>query len=120
MNWIKFYNHPKFQVIEHFKYTGPLKRRELNTMWSNFSYYSVKIKFPKDFDIGKLKGRFTADYGLNDTYYSVHFEIINVRGLSFGSDYKILKVEVEGLELTTLPLEMQRDYRISDLIENEN
>lgn len=22
MNWIQFYNEPKFEVIEHFKYTG--------------------------------------------------------------------------------------------------
>jgi hypothetical protein len=120
MNWIQFYNEPKFEVIEHFKYTGPLTKKELETMWSNFQYYSVKVKFPKDFDIKRLKGRFTTNYGRNGSYYTAHFEIVNVRGLSTGGNYKILKLEVEGLELTDVPLQYQRDFIIADLIEDEN
>ena len=120
MNWIQFYNEPKFEVLEHFKYTGPLTKKQLETMWSNFQYYSIKVKFPKDFDIKRLNGRFTTNYKSDYGYYIAHFKIENVRGLSTGESFKILKLEVEGLELTDVPLQYQRDFIIADLIEDEN
>ena len=121
MNWIQFYNEPKFEVVQPHKYIGPLSKREMmGNMWSNFEYYSIKIKFPKDFDIKRLNGRFTTNYKFNNNYYSAHFEIVNVRGLSTSGSYKILKLEIEGFDLTEVPLQTQRDFIISDLIENEN
>jgi hypothetical protein len=44
MNWIQFYNEPKFEVVQPHKYIGPLSKREMGNMWSNFQYYSIKIK----------------------------------------------------------------------------
>jgi len=120
MNWIQFYNEPKFEVVQPHKYIGPLSKREMGNMWSNFQYYSIKIKLPKDFDIKRLKGRFTTNYKLNNNYYSAHFEIVNVRELSTSGNFKVLKLEIEGLDLTEVPLQTQRDFIISDLIENEN
>ena len=47
MNWIQFYGFDKIEVLDEFKYIGPLSKKYRESMWSNFSYYSLKIKCPK-------------------------------------------------------------------------
>lgn len=120
MNWIQFHNKQKIEVIEGFKSTGPLKGKQRENMWSNFHFYSLKIRVPSDFDISFLRGTWNTYYKNNKGYYDAHFEIINVRGLSTGTKFKTYKIEVEGVLLNELPLQIERDLRISDLIEDEN
>lgn len=112
MNWIQFYGFDKIEVLDGFKYIGP------ENMWSNFSYYSLKIKCPSNIHLIGLKGKSFRDviYKMDDVYYDVRFSIESIRGLSDNRDHKIIKLEVEGLELDKIQSkEIQRDLKLSDL-----
>ena len=112
MNWIQFYGFDKIEVLDGFKYIGP------ENMWSNFSYYSLKIKCPSNIHLIGLKGKSFRDviYKMDDVYYDARFSIESIRGLSDNRDHKIIKLEVEGLELDKiLSKEIQRDLKLSDL-----
>ena len=55
-------------------------------------------------------------YKMDDVYYDAKFTIQSIRGLSDNRDHKIIKLEVEGLELDKiLSKEIQRDLKLSDL-----
>ena len=55
-------------------------------------------------------------YKMDDVYYYAKFTIQSIRGLSDNRDHKIIKLEVEGLELDKiLSKEIQRDLKLSDL-----
>ena len=112
MNWIQFYGFDKIEVLDGFKYIGP------ENMWSNFSYYSLKIKCPSNIHLIGLKGKSFRDviYKMDDVYYDARFSIESIRGLSDNRDHKIIKLEVEGLELDKIQSkEIQRDLKLSDL-----
>ena len=119
MNWIQFYGFDKIEVLDGFKYIGP------ENMWSNFSYYSLKIKCPSNIHLMGLKGMSFRDnrfdfqsviYKIDGIYYDAKFTIQSIRGLSDNRDHKIIKLEVEGLELDKiLSKEIQRDLKLSDL-----
>ena len=112
MNWIQFYGFDKIEVLDGFKYIGP------ENMWSNFSYYSLKIKCPSNIHLIGLKGKSFRDviYKMDDVYYDARFSIESIRGLSDNRDHKIIKLEVEELELDKiLSKEIQRDLKLSDL-----
>ena len=125
MNWIQFYGFDKIEVLDGFKYIGPLSKKDRENMWSNFSYYSLKIKCPSNIHLMGLKGMSFRDnrfdfqsviYKMDDIYYDAKFTIQSIRGLSDNRDHKIIKLEVEGLELDKiLSKEIQRDLKLSDL-----
>jgi hypothetical protein len=118
MNWIQFYGFDKIEVLDEFKYIGPLSKKDRVNMWSNFSYYSIKIKCPSNIHLIGLKGKSFRDviYKKNGVYYDAQFSIQSIRGLSDNKDHKIIKLEVEGLELNEIQSkEIQRDLKLSDL-----
>ena len=118
MNWIQFYGFDKIEVLDEFKYIGPLSKKEIKNMWSNFAYYSIKLKCPSNIHLIGLKGKSFRDviYKIDDIYYDAKFSIESIRGLSDNRDHKIIKLEVEGLELEEIQSkEIQRDLKLSDL-----
>jgi len=118
MNWIQFYGFDKIEVLDEFKYIGPLSKKDRVNMWSNFSYYSIKIKCPSNIHLIGLKGKSFRDviYKKDGVYYDAQFSIQSIRGLSDNRDYKIIKLEVDGLELNEIQSkEIQRDLKLSDL-----
>ncbi len=125
MNWIQFYGFDKIEVLDEFKYIGPLSKKDRVNMWSNFSYYSIKIKCPSNIYLIGLRGKSFRDnrfdfqsviYKMYDVYYYAKFTIQSIRGLSDNRDHKIIKFEVEGLELNEIrSKETQRDLKLSDL-----
>ena len=116
MNWIQFYGFGKIEVLDEFKYIGPLSKKEIN-MWSNFAYYSIKLKCPSNIHLIGLKRKSFRDviYKIDNIYYDAKFSIESIRGLSDNRDHKIIKLEVEGLELEEKSKEIQRDLKLSDL-----
>ena len=65
-----------------------------------------------------LKGKSFRDviYKIDGIYYDAKFTIQSIRGLSDNRDHKIIKLEVEGLELDEIiSKEIQRDLKLSDL-----
>lgn len=120
MNWIKFYGFDKIQILEDFKYIGPLKRCERENMWANFSYHSIKIKCPNEIYLIGLKGRLFKDVLIkkDGQFYDAKFKIHSVRGLSDNRDHKIIKLELEDLNLDLIESkEVQRELKLSDLFE---
>ena len=118
MNWIQFYGFDKIEVLDEFKYIGPLSKKDRENMWSNFSYYSLKIKCSSNIHLMGLKGKSFRDviYKIDGIYYDAKFTIQSIRGLSDNRDHKIIKLEGEGLELDEiLSKEIQRDLKLSDL-----
>jgi len=118
MNWIQFYGFDKIEVLEGFKYIGPLSKKQREDMWSNFAYYSLKIKCPSNIHLIGLKGKSFRDviYKMDDFYYDAKFSIESIRGLSDNRDHKIIKLEIEGLDLEEIrSKEIQRDLKLSDL-----
>ena len=118
MNWIQLYGFDKIEILEDFKYIGPLKRSERENMWSNFSYHSIKIKCPIDLHLIGLKGKSFRDvvYKKDGQFYDAEFKIHSVRGLSDNRDHKIIKLEVEDLNLDLIKSkEIQRELKLSDL-----
>lgn len=118
MNWIQFYGFDRLEVLEKFKYIGPLSKRQRENMWSNFSYYSLKIKCPSNIHLIGLKRKSFRDviYSIDGQYYDAKFSIESIRELSDNRDHKIIKLEVEGLELDEIKSkDIQRDLKLSDL-----
>ena len=100
MNWIQFYGFDKIEVLDGFKYIGPLSKKDRENMWSNFSYYSLKIKCPSNIHLMGLKGMSFRDN---------RFDFQSVI-------YKMDDVYYDGLELDKiLSKEIQRDLKLSDL-----
>lgn len=118
MNWIKFYGFDKIEILEDFKYIGPLKRSERENMWSNFSYHSIKIKCPSEIYLIGLKGKSFKDVLIkkNGHFYYAQFKIHSVRGLSDNRDHKIIKLELVDLNLDLIESkEILRELKLSDL-----
>ncbi len=117
MNWIEIEEN-KFELIEDFKYTGPLKSYQRNDMWSNFSYHTFKIKCSNNTTLPNLIGKeLFSKYKNGNNYYNYKFTIKSIRGLSDCKDYKIIKIEVENLDIDQVSKDVERDLKLSDLFE---
>jgi hypothetical protein len=119
MNWLQIDNY-KFEVIEDgFKYSGPLKSYQRNDMWSNFSYHTIKIKCPENTHLIGLRDKIFSDmkYKKDGQYYSCTFKLKSTRVLSDCRDFKIIKVEVEDINIDEVSKDVERDLKLSDLFE---
>jgi len=115
MNWIQFSGFEKFEVLEKFK-----NFKEVRNKWSSYStyYYSIKIKCPSNIHFIGLKGKKFKDviYKIDNVFYNAKFSISSIRGLSDNRDHKIIKLEVDALEVTEIKSQMiLRDLKLSDL-----
>jgi len=118
MNWIKFCGLNKIEVLEKFNYIGPLSKKQRENRWASFAYYSLKIKCPSDINLIGLRGKKFNDIicKIDGIYYDVQFSIETIRGLSDNRDHKIMKLEVEGLQIDQIKSkEIQRELKLSEL-----
>lgn len=123
MIWIKFHHTDRIEVLQDFKYTGPLKGKSKYDYWSNMSFHSIKIKVSSDFDIDYLKEKSFRDitYKSKDgNYYDAKFRVWSIIGLSQTKKFKTYKITVEGLETQLVSINDRRDLAILDLLQDEN
>jgi hypothetical protein len=116
MNWLQIDSY-KFEVIDDgFKYSGPLKSYQKD-MWSNFSYHTIKIKCPSDIHLIGLRDKIFSDmkYKKDGQYYSCIFKLKSTRILSDFGHFKIIKVEVEDINIDEVSKDVERDLKLSDL-----
>jgi hypothetical protein len=116
MNWIQFGDNERVELLTDFTYVGPLKGKKYHTIWSNYSHHSIKVRVEKNLKF--IKGEVGKDsifYKFNDEYYSSKFEVIEMRILSSTPNYDILKLIVQDLEIEELPLQIQRDLKLSEI-----
>lgn len=120
MNWIKIWEN-KIETISIVADESPDKYKK--NWWSNYPHaHSVKIKINSNFDLADLivnhnkysKKTFIKQ---NDTFYDAKFIISSYRVLSTTREYKIIKLILNGFTMHNLPLEIQRDLKLSDLFE---
>ena len=125
MNWIQL-GDKKIEIVKDFTYTGPLKGKSYHTMWSNFTYHSIKIKSTEDLDYKKIaefhcknnsKKLDGVIYKVGESYFLSNFEIVEIRVTSNTTRYKIIKMVVQDLEFESLPLQKQREFKLSELFE---
>ncbi len=126
MNWIKFHNTERFELIQEFKYSGPIKGSKheyWSNIWSNMAFHTIKIKVPCEFDINSIKNKsfegiiFRSSDG---NYYDTKFKVFDVIGLSQTKKYNIYKITVELLDTILVSVSNRRDFAILDLLEDEN
>ncbi len=116
MNWIEFPNIGRLEVVQDLKYVGPLKSYQTN-MWSNFSHYSLKLKCPKEINLIGLKNQDFKKifYKFSDKYQSIDFKIISTQIVSQYKEYSVIKVVLENIEHNSMPKELERDLKLSEL-----
>lgn len=125
MNWIQL-GDKKIEIVKDFTYTGPLKGKNYQTMWSNFTYHSIKIKSTEYLDYKKIsefhcknnsKRLDDVIYKIGESYFLSNFEIVEIRVTSNTPKYKIIKMIVQDLEFESLPIQKQREFKLSELFE---
>ncbi len=119
MNWIKFENSDKIELLQNFKYIGPLNPYKDDNMWSNIAYHSFKIKVPSDFELANYKTNNNTFKNVylknNEIFLDISFDVIRVSVLSKTNSFQILKIVVEEYEENDLSIESQRDLIITEL-----
>lgn len=125
MNWIQFGDN-KIEILKNFSYVGPLKGKDYLKMWSNFSYHSIKIKSSEDLDFKKIAELYCKNnskrlegviYKSEESYFLSNFEIAEIRVTSRTPKYKIIKMIVQDLEFKSVPLQKQRELKLSEFFE---
>ena len=56
-------------------------------------------------------------YKVGESYFLSNFEIVEIRVTSNTTRYKIIKMVVQDLEFESLPLQKQREFKLSELFE---
>jgi len=115
MNWIDFPNIGRLEVIQDFKYVGPLKAYQTN-MWSNFSHYSLKLKCPNEIYLFGLRNQNFKEifYKFSETK-SLNFNVVSTQVTSQFKDHKIIKIILENVEYNEISKSTLRSLKLSEL-----
>jgi hypothetical protein len=115
MNWIDFPNIGRLEVIQDFKYVGPLKAYQTN-MWSSFSHYSLKLKCPNEIYLFGLRNQNFKEifYKFSETK-SLNFKVLSIQVTSQFKDHKIIKIILENVEYNEISKSTLRSLKLSEL-----
>ena len=119
MKKIKFNDSKFFDVIKPFEYTGPLSKHKRENLWSNIAYHSIKVKFPKDFDLSEITTKKLTEiiYINEDKWWSCKFTIVATRQISIEPNSKSYKLEVSDLEKTPVTKQKEREIKLSEFFD---
>jgi hypothetical protein len=119
MNWIQIPNLGKIEIVEDWKYSGPLSKHQLDTMWSSFSYHSTKILCPKNINLIGLRGFECKNVIIkkDGKFYDCKFKIVSIRKLSNFKENSLVKIEVEDLLMEEVAKDTSRDLKLSEIFD---